>query len=237
MSAKKKSIAGLAPFSEDEFRRASLEKISRLTFVGDVSTDGDHLLIEPYPCDRRTIFKIAARSVEVSSNPLECRLPDGSVRTLFRVFVDRFAPCSRITEGLAEDFFGTNRPDGDPGFTLATLQVQIKFGSNAEGTLTYGSNSVKCLGQSTRQYPADLTVEGVEGVDKYKLWHSTEFDADMPWAVKIWGQKGIFIHEGPNNLNDNGGESAGCIHLAPPDAENFYNWVTGRTRIQISYPW
>ncbi|UQE03426.1 L,D-transpeptidase [Bradyrhizobium japonicum] len=51
------------------------------------------------------------------------------------------------------------------------------------------------------------------------------------------GQKGIFIHEGPNNLNDNGGESAGCIHLAPPDAENFYNWVTGRTRIQISYPW
>jgi hypothetical protein len=237
MSAKKSFTAGLAQFSEEAFRRGAMDKLSRLTLVAAVSTDGDHLVIEPYPCDKPSIFRVAVSSAEVSKTPLECRLPNGGVRTLFRVFIDRFAACSRITEGLAEDFFRGNHPDADIEFTLKTLQVQITFGNNAEGTLTFGSNSVKCLGQSTRQYPTDVTVEGVEGVDKYKLWHSTEFDVDMPWAVKIWGQKGIFIHEGPNNLKDNGGESAGCIHLAPPDAEKCYNWITGRTRIQISYPW
>jgi len=235
MTSESLSVA-FSQFSEDAFRHSAIEKNSKLTFVAAVARDGNNFFIEPYPCDKPTVFKIPTASVQVSGDPLECRLPNGSMRTLFRVFVDRFAPCSRITAALAEDFFGTSRSD-DIGFILETLQVQIKFGSNAEGTLTYGSKSVSCLGQSTRQYPTDLTVEGVEGVDKYKVWHSSEFGVDMPWAVKIWGQKGIFIHEGPNNLKDNDGESAGCIHLGSPDAEDFYNWVTGRTRIQISYPW
>lgn len=60
----------------------------------------------------------------------------------------------------------------------------------------------------------------------------------MPWAVKIWGQKGIFIHEGPDTIARNDDEpSKGCIHLASPNAKDFYDWITGNTRVQISYPW
>lgn len=134
----------------------------------------------------------------------------------------------------------------------ATLQVKIAFKSSGEGTLTYGGTPVPCLGHPGTMYPVDSTIDNIEGVQyqgdygsafKFKVWMSNEFldangnPARMPWAVKLWGDKGIFIHEDPDNLKDNGGPSQGCVHLAKPNAQNFYNWITGRTRIQISYPW
>lgn len=225
-------------FSSTRYRQHRLESISRISVVASVSIDGDDVILELYPGPVGTYYKLPARSVEVVPNSLDARLSDGSTRALHRVLIDRLAPCTRVTESVVEDLLKLDviTPRGE--LLLTTLQVQIAFGANGEGTLAYGTKSAKCLGNVGRAYPTDLTIEGIEGVDKYPVWHSTEFDVDMKWAVKIWGQKGIFIHEGPNNLNDNGGsDSAGCIHLGAPDAEVFYNWISGRCRMTISYPW
>ena len=129
------------------------------------------------------------------------------------------------------------RPKPEPRPKAKTKRVTIEFNADGEGTLTFGGKSVKCLGAPGVKYPKDITVTGVEGVDKFPVWHSQEYGVDMPWAVKIWGQRGIFIHEMPDNLKENGGPSAGCIHLSAKNAPRFYKWVDGRTRITISYPW
>lgn len=134
-----------------------------------------------------------------------------------------------------------------------TEAVKIAFKSNGEGTLTFGGRKVPCLGEPGERYPKDLTVKNIEGergkgdwghADKFKLWISREGFVSgtnqpypMYWSVKLVGDKGIFVHQGPDNLRDNEGPSGGCIHLAPPNAEDFYNWITGPTRILISYPW
>jgi hypothetical protein len=134
----------------------------------------------------------------------------------------------------------------------ATLQVRIAFQASGEGTLTYGGSSIPCLGKPGQAYPKDQIVENVEGVQyqgdygnafKFKRWISKEFvdpqgnPAVMLWSVKIDGTKGIFVHEDPDTIDTNGGPSQGCIHLASPNAEAFYNWITARVRITISYPW
>ena len=113
-------------------------------------------------------------------------------------------------------------------------RASIQFRANAEGTLTYDGKSVPCLGKPALKYPTDLTVQTS---DKYERKFSNEFQVWMNWAVLIWGQRGIYIHEGPATLDTNGGPSAGCIHLAPPTAKEFYDWITGPTRITIAYPW
>jgi hypothetical protein len=133
-----------------------------------------------------------------------------------------------------------------------TLQVKINFRDSGEGTLNYGGTIVPCLGKPNVAYPADSTIDNIEGVQgegdyanayKFKRWVSQEFQDDdgnpaiMLWAVKLIGSKGIFMHEGPDNVRDNGGPSQGCVHLVRPNAQNFYNWITRRTRIQITYPW
>lgn len=59
----------------------------------------------------------------------------------------------------------------------------------------------------------------------------------MPFAILIMGARGIYVHEGADNLTDNGGPSAGCIHLAQGNAKTFYDWVSSPTRIVIAYPW
>jgi hypothetical protein len=97
-----------------------------------------------------------------------------------------------------------------------------------------GLGAFPCLGQPGRQYPTDFTVTPT---DKSPEHWSEEFQVLMKWCVLIWGQKGIYIHEGPDNLKDNGGPSAGCIHLGPGNAKRVYDWIDDRTRITISYPW
>lgn len=113
-------------------------------------------------------------------------------------------------------------------------QIQIHFERNGEGTLHCELGNFNCLGHPGRKYPKDITIWPH---DKKGTHHSKEFNVDMPYAILIWGQRGIYIHEGPANLRENGGPSAGCIHLGTGDASRVYNWVTGRTRIRISYPW
>jgi lipoprotein-anchoring transpeptidase ErfK/SrfK len=95
-------------------------------------------------------------------------------------------------------------------------------------------------------YPKDVTIQNIEGAQnegdyggayKFPLWISSKYFTNgrpsrMPWAVLMWSEEGIFIHEWPD-----GARSHGCIHLSPGSAEDFYKWIKGRTRIQISYPW
>jgi len=120
-----------------------------------------------------------------------------------------------------------------------TQLISIVFQKNGEGTLNaHGlSSGFHCLGKPDVKYPRDLTIKGEEGVDKFPMWYSREFGgAQMPWAILIWGQRGIFIHQGPATVS-NGDRSQGCIRLPGSSAKTVYDWITGRTRITISYPW
>jgi hypothetical protein len=122
---------------------------------------------------------------------------------------------------------------------MATKRMSIKFGADGLGTLScVGGPNVSCGGQVGRDYPNDLPLfakEGIQGqcgdCDKFKLWINSTGDR-MPWALKIWGQVGIFIHEWPQLPG-----SSGCIHLLPDDAKSVYDWVDSRTRVLIEYPW
>ncbi|WP_407674736.1 L,D-transpeptidase [Paraliomyxa miuraensis] len=61
----------------------------------------------------------------------------------------------------------------------------------------------------------------------------------MPYAILIWGQRGVYIHAWPGRptISGNGGPTAGCIHVSESDAPAIYGYVDARTRITISYPW
>jgi hypothetical protein len=116
-----------------------------------------------------------------------------------------------------------------------TKLIEITFNATGEGQMACrGLGTYPCLGQPGRQYPTDLTVTPA---DKSTEHWSDEFQVMMRWCILIWGQRGIYIHEGPDNLQDNGGPSAGCIHLAPGNARRVYDWLDERTRITIAYPW
>jgi lipoprotein-anchoring transpeptidase ErfK/SrfK len=133
-----------------------------------------------------------------------------------------------------------------PQPTSGTQSVKIALKRNGEGTLTYGGKTVPCLGMPGTMYPNDITIQNIEGEQnkgdyegayKFPLWISSKYFTNgrpsrMPWAVLVWPEEGIFIHEWPD-----GARSHGCIHLSPGTAEDFYNWIKGPTRIQISYPW
>lgn len=124
-----------------------------------------------------------------------------------------------------------------------TKRIEISFQANGNGILTCDLGSFKCIGNVGRDYPTDLTIEGVLNVDKFPIKHSDEFNVDMPNALLIWGQKGIYIHGWPGvaTVESYGHDTAGCVHLSTDgeksDSMKVYDWVDGRTRILISYPW
>lgn len=113
--------------------------------------------------------------------------------------------------------------------------IKITFKENGEGVIEFDGKKYDCLGQKGRIYPEDLTVYPKD--KKLKHW-SKEFKVWLHYAILIWGQKGIYIHQGPDNIADNGNlDSAGCIHVAEPQVIELYNWLDERTRVLISYPW
>ena len=59
----------------------------------------------------------------------------------------------------------------------------------------------------------------------------------MDLAILIDGGRGIYIHEGPATLKENGGPSAGCVHVDKLHAKDLFDWITGRTRVTLTYPW
>jgi hypothetical protein len=117
---------------------------------------------------------------------------------------------------------------------VTTQRIEIAFQANGDGTMNcHGLGTFPCEGRPGLKYPTDLTVTAA---DKELLHHSIEFNCDMPYAIRIWGQRGIYIHEwGYCRASD--GPSEGCIHLCRPNAATVFNWITGPTRITITYPW
>lgn len=176
----------------------------------------------------------------------------GSIESLSKLVTDRNANTAffpygvnkiavRGKVGAAELSIEVEGPEKGPSVSdlldLLAKRAAISFGPNGEGTLSYGGTSVPCLGNTTVKYTKDLTVRGELNVDKFRRRFSNEFGVWMEFAILIMGARGIYIHEGPDTLAGNGGESAGCIHLGSGNAERFWNWVDGPTRITIEYPW
>lgn len=161
----------------------------------------------------------------------------------------RWCPwCSQLVEEVHESDLAKAGAAAGTSFEIMgpppmTKRIDISFQANGNGTLKGDVGSFKCVGNVGRKYPTDLTIEGILDVDKFPLRHSNEFNVDMPNALLIWGQKGIFIHGWPGEATVEalGDDTAGCIHLstdgASSDSKKVYDWVDGRTRILISYPW
>lgn len=216
-------------FSVEEFLRQYSIDAGNVELLAEVFDDGDYLVIRPEQSVGGTVYKLQKQSVVIE--PADGGT-DGKWR---RVTVPRTAACVRLTAATVAEFF-------DRGLHSIThadvLQARIAFTKNGEGSLSFGSTTTPCLGNPTVMYSKDLTVQGQVGVDKFPRKFSNEFNVWMDYAILIMGQRGIYIHEGAATLETNGGRpSAGCIHVAPPDAKVFYDWVSGPTRILISYPW
>ncbi len=158
---------------------------------------------------------------------------------VYSLRIDKDAPCLRLTASTAGLLLKqASITCIDDRELFRTKRAKITFQANGEGQLIYGNKNIGCLGSPTVKYTQDLTIQGIVGTDKFLRKFSDEYQVWMEFAVLIMGQRGIYIHEGAPTLEENGGEpSAGCIHLGEGDAKDFYDWVTGRTRILISYPW
>lgn len=226
--------------------------VNSINIVAAIERDGDNVIV--YPEGMHSIaISLAHNDVNILSHSYS--ILDNNIEVnYYNLKINRFASCVLLTrETFGAIWSGLPTISDDQLRAAATLQVSIELGANGEGTLSYGGTKVRCLGKPGQPYPSDLIVENIEGVQyegdygkafKFKRWVSKEFQgpdgnpAIMLWSVKIDGSKGIFIHEDPDTIESNGGQpSQGCIHLADPNAKNFYNWITARTRVQISFPW
>jgi hypothetical protein len=218
-------------FIFDQYRRQQAVAENAVLLTARVWLDGETYVILPNPKDESRAYRVAKDDVRiVDVLPAPDQAADGEPH--YSLLVRKDAQCLQMSAGKIAKFWSETLDETRP--LAATLRVDIRFQANGEGTLIYAGNACACLGKPGLPYPQDLTVN-VE--DKYRRRYSNEFNAWMDFAVLIWGQRGIFIHEGAVTLASNGGETAGCIHLASPQAEAFFNWVATRTRIVISYPW
>lgn len=108
--------------------------------------------------------------------------------------------------------------------------IKIRLNEDGLGTLEcVGLGQYSCGAKAGMKYPTDVTISAN---DKKLSHYSREFDVELPYAILIWGQRGVYIHEWGQLP-----ESAGCIHLLEGDAKRVYDFVDGKTRILISYPW
>ena len=119
-----------------------------------------------------------------------------------------------------------------------TQRINIVLdGENEQGygVLSCGGHEFRCLGKYGYKYPKDSTINAS---DKDHNYFSKQFSCKLPWAIKLDGNKGVYIHEcvtPPYDMSH--GNSHGCINLDPEPAEWVYGWIQGRTRVVITYPW
>ena len=132
-----------------------------------------------------------------------------------------------------------------------TKRIDISFNRLAEGNMScVGLGNFRCLGKIGEPYPADLTIDPATPGTKENPHYSGTYgcfpnnDARgrciMNYAILIWGQNGVYIHEWPGvpTYAGNGNQTThGCIHLAVGEAKKVFDWVDARTRIIISRPW
>jgi len=114
-------------------------------------------------------------------------------------------------------------------------KIKIHLKGNGEGTLQcYTSGKLianyRCLGKPGFPYKKDITVNTNS---KQRRHISVEFNNYvMEYCILIHGDRGAYIHAGPNNILENGNQaSAGCIHLKKNDAMKVYNWVDQPVRV------
>ncbi|RYD67355.1 MAG: hypothetical protein EOP83_03005 [Verrucomicrobiaceae bacterium] len=196
--------------------------------IAELFENGDHIVLRPL-AGPPYYYRLPRSAVMVLGIPTAFTDSEFVVRW---VAVDALATCVRLSSGTAA---GMLAPIADP--LLDVPSAKVTFKPKGEGSIRFGSENLPCLGRQGLTYAKDLTIRGIVGTDKFPRKWSNEFGVWMDHAVLIMGQRGIFIHEGPDTINSNYGPSAGCIHLAPPNAKKFYDWVTGPTRIVIEYPW
>jgi hypothetical protein len=224
---------GFAKFSLEEFVRLSSAPAKPLELTAaQIQQDGEYLIIRVDRTESGTVYRLPKSAVKVLG-PTE-DIDDAKNGYSMRILIEREAPCLRLTAAQACVFFS------DIQFApvlRAVRQAAVAFTSSGEGHLTFGTVTTPCLGNPTVAYTRDLTVQGQIGVDKFLRKFSNEFQVWMDFAILIMGQRGIYIHEGPATIEENGGPSAGCIHVAPGRAKEFYDFVAGPTRILITYPW
>ena len=71
------------------------------------------------------------------------------------------------------------------------MKIDFISTTNGKGTLTYNGFTYNVLGKSGYKYPKDSTITTN---DKEKNHYSQEFKCNLPWAIKLDGTKGIYIH-------------------------------------------
>lgn len=201
-----------------------------VTIVAYVEKDKTFYFIYPNPC-KELFYKVHKKDVVSISRSSSANCGLGPLRPLFLV-------CFKITGVLETIEIGSTYSKEDiiakSKFTALTLNANIAFFGSGEGTISFNGKNYPCLGNPTVKYPTDLTV--TTG-DKYPKKYSNEYQVWMEFAILIWGQRGIYIHLGADTIASNGDVSAGCIHVGDGHIQEFYNWITGNTRIQIRYPW
>ncbi len=118
---------------------------------------------------------------------------------------------------------------------MTTRQISIILRTNGEGTLSCeGLGEFPCLGNAETLYPANVTNSGAEGEQKFPELYSNELDANIEQAILLGWEHGLFIHSGPDNLQENDGPTRGNIHLAQDNAKKLYEWLDGPAQISIS---
>lgn len=227
----------LEHFSVEDFVTTGIQRDEEIELLASVKEDGDHYILRITPHDTSPVFKVPKTAVRLGAKHAPLDEFVGDKGQTFALTINRSAPCLLLHASTVEKALEDARKLVRRNAKITTLNAQVAFANSGEGTLSFGGTTFACLGRPGFKYTNDLTVKGEVDKDKFRRKYSNEFQVWMDFAILIMGQKGIYIHEGPDNLEDNGGPSAGCIHLAPGNAEEFYNWVSGRTRIQISYPW
>lgn len=109
---------------------------------------------------------------------------------------------------------------------------------NCLGVLTFNGVSAPCLGKYGFPYPADNTI-GVKckGQGHNGSVHSKEFNCDLPWAVLLIGQRGVYLHEDVTSGDLSHGNTHGCINLLAADAQSVYKAITGNVRVLTKTSW
>ena len=125
-------------------------------------------------------------------------------------------------------------------------KINIYLKINGEGRLQCPNlGTFKCLGKPGYvHYPkSTITIRPNNSNEKQRIHFSGEYvdqtgnPYKMEFCLMINFQYGVYIHAGANNLRENGGVSAGCIHLKREDAQRVFNWVTEKTLISVKTAW
>lgn len=233
---KRRSVATsdleLQRFDAKAFEITATSRAKYFEIIAEVLDDGSQYILNPNPCRADRVYRLKKTDVEVLSDPFAMYCDGSGEKPVRRVRILSNADCFCFEHGPAALLLMPTASLEALELTTVTLRAEVALGPDGPGTLKYGAKSVQCRGKKNYNYVTDVTNNGAEDVDKFKRRWSDQYNVWMPWAVLIDGARGVFIHEFPLDV-----QSAGCIHLAAEDAKDFYNWITGKVRITISFPW